>query len=261
MEPSSTSQTQYICLPFCRSLWAEKEGREPAGHQLKSEAEGGYLPIVWEDTKRVIEVANASLSKSKPAWEEGAWREIWPPNLCLQCVHLNIADFHFSVVTKAWTASINVTGINSQLWDVAAKLSLLMQGSWVAQHNVKTVLVVTHCNDRTVLCLTKSVVIEMVLHHKGCRSRQLHDREDKGPDLQTDIVTAIFSSKCLQLQVALLPVEPPPITTGVPRHFQEGARLLNMGQDPLVLKRMAGSQHSHSLERDTFLYSEFNKDD
>lgn len=45
-----------------------------------------------------------------------------------------------------------------------------MQGSWVTQHNTNAVLVVTHCNDRTVLCQTKITVIEMVLHHKGCRS-------------------------------------------------------------------------------------------
>lgn len=41
--------------------------------------------------------------------------------------------------------------------------------------------------------------------------------------------------------------------TEVSKCLQEGTKLLIMGQNPFVFKRMAGSQHSHSLERDTFL--------
>lgn len=67
-------------------------------------------------------------------------------------------------------------------------------------------------------------------------------------------ITAILSSKYLQFQVALLPLSPPLIATGVSMYLQEGTRLMIMGQDPLVFKRMAGFQHSESLEKGTFFY-------
>lgn len=71
----------------------------------------------------------------------------------------------------------------------------------------------------------------------------------------TNLVSAILSSKCLQFQVALLPLVPLPIVTVVSMCLQEGTKLLIMGQDPLFFKRIAGFQHCHSLERGTSLYA------
>lgn len=67
-------------------------------------------------------------------------------------------------------------------------------------------------------------------------------------------ITEILNSKYLQFQVALLPLSPPPIATEVSMCPQETTRLMTMGQDPFVFKRMAGSQHRESLEKGTFLY-------
>lgn len=172
----------HICLPSRQSL----EGESGKGARRSSTKECGGRSIVWEDTKQAIKVANSSLSKAKLAWEEGTWMKMWPPNWRLSVFIWTLLIFAFMLPTKAWTTPIDVTRINSQIRDAAAKLFHSMQRSWVAQHNVTTLLTVTHCSDRTVLCWTKIAVIVMGFHQKGCSTWQLHNREDKRANLQTE---------------------------------------------------------------------------
>lgn len=74
--------TPYIYA--CLSVGISGGGKRQGKHQLKSEVKGGYLIIVWEDTKRVVKVASSSLSlvKHKPPWEEGTWRKMGTLKLC-----------------------------------------------------------------------------------------------------------------------------------------------------------------------------------
>lgn len=171
-----------VCLPSFQSL----RGERGKGARWSSTKECGGRSVIWKDTKRVIEVGNSSLSKAKSAWEEGTWMKMWPPNLRLSVFIWTLLIFAFMLPTKAWTTSIKVTRINSQLQHAAAKLFQSMKWSWVAQDNVTTLLTVTHCSDRTVLSWTKLAVIAMGFHQKGCSRWQLHNREDKGPDLPTE---------------------------------------------------------------------------